>query len=470
VIVVDTYRGRDIGVLGLARSGLAAARALKAGGANVFAWDESPESRSRAEAAGIHVEDFTQRDWKGFAAVVVSPGVPLRFPKPHRIVEVAEALGVPVIGDIELLAGAINALPPAQRPKVIGITGTNGKSTTTALIGHILKTCGRDAYVGGNIGLGVLDLPPIHAGAHYVLELSSYQLDLTHSLRCNAAVLLNLSPDHLDRHGSMDNYIAAKKRIFLNQELDDWAVVGVDDSITQGICTQLVGQHDRRVAPIASGQTLGRGVSVVGGKLYDSLDGRASEVADLAKAKALRGRHNHQNAAAAYSAARAVGLSPRAIAEALYSFPGLAHRMENAGGIGRVRFVNDSKATNADAASQALASFDRIYWIAGGVAKEGGIESLSGFHSRIAKVYLIGEAAPVFAKTLEHKVPLEICKTMDKAVEAAARDAAEDPAPEPVVLLSPACASFDQYSDFEQRGDAFKNEVNKLIAAAGQAA
>jgi len=470
VIVVDTYRGRDIGVLGLARSGLAAARALQAGGANVFAWDEAPESRAKAEAAGISVEDFTQRDWKGFAAVVVSPGVPLRFPKPHRIVEVAEALDVPVIGDIELLAGAINALPPQQRPKVIGITGTNGKSTTTALIGHILKACGRDSNVGGNIGRGVLDLPPIHAGAHYVLELSSYQLDLTHSLRCNAALLLNLSPDHLDRHGSMENYIAAKKRIFFNQELDDWAVVGVDDSITQSICTHLVGQHDRHVAPIASGQTLGRGVCVVGGKLYDSLDGRASEVADLAKAKSLRGRHNHQNAAAAYSAARAVGLSPRAIAEALYSFPGLAHRMENVGAINRVRFVNDSKATNADAASQALASFDSIYWIAGGVAKEGGIEPLANFHSRIAKVYLIGESAPVFAKTLEHKVPFEICLTMDKAVEAAARDAAEDPAPEPVVLLSPACASFDQYSDFEQRGDAFRDEVKKLLSASGQAA
>jgi UDP-N-acetylmuramoylalanine--D-glutamate ligase len=470
MIPIRTYEGRHVAVFGLARSGLAAARALEAGGAHVHAWDDNPAARARAEAEGVALSDFNARDWRDFAALVVSPGVPLTFPSPHRVVDLARAVGVPMIGDIELFAQAIQALAPSMRPKVIGVTGTNGKSTTTALIGHILESTGRDVRVGGNIGAAVLDLKPLHAGAHYVLELSSYQLELTQSLRCDAAVFLNLTPDHLDRHGTMENYFAAKMRIFDNQGAGDWAIVGVDDPWGEQACTHLKASA-RTVAPVSAGQSVARGVFALGGAVYDALIGRSELVAHLAAAAALPGAHNAQNIAAAYSACRAMGVAPADIARALASFPGLAHRLERVGLVDGVMFINDSKATNADAAAQALRAFPHVYWLAGGRAKEGGVAALAPFFQQLKGAYLFGESGAAFADTIAAHAPdgLPICRyeTLDQAARAAFAAARRETADERIVLLSPACASFDQYTDFEARGAAFKAIIADLSALVG---
>jgi len=466
MIPITEFNGRDVAVFGLARTGLAAARALAAGGARVHAWDDNELSRAKAEAAGVPASDINSRDWRSFAALILSPGVPLTFPEPHRVVTLAEAVGVPVMGDIELFARAVNALPAAQRPKLIGVTGTNGKSTTSALIAHILREAGKDARLGGNIGEAVLDLPPLHAGAYYVIELSSYQLDLTESLRLDAAVWLNTTPDHLDRHGDMAAYIAAKKRIFRNQGAADWAIIGVDDAYCAAICTELTRAAIQHVAPVSSGQALGRGVSAIQGRIVDALSARAETVADLSDAPALAGKHNAQNAAAAYAVTHALGVDPRIIAAAFNSFPGLPHRLERAGTIGGVRFINDSKATNANAAAQALAVYPRVYWIAGGVAKEGGIGELEPFFPRIAKAYLIGQSAGEFADALRGKVAVTMAGNLEAAVKLAFADARASGEPHPVVLLSPACASFDQFSSYEERGDKFKAHVAALSESA----
>ncbi|MEZ5995040.1 MAG: UDP-N-acetylmuramoyl-L-alanine--D-glutamate ligase [Hyphomonadaceae bacterium] len=464
MIPITEFKGRDVAVFGLARTGLAAARALSAGGARVHAWDDSDVTRAMAEAAGVPVSDINSRDWRSFAALVLSPGVPLTFPEPHRVVTLAEATGVPILSDIELFARAVNALPAAQRPKLIGVTGTNGKSTTSALIAHILKAAGKDVRLGGNIGEAILDLAPLHAGAYYVIELSSYQLDLTSSLRLDAAVWLNLTPDHLDRHGDMAAYVAAKKRIFLNQGAADWAIIGVDDTYCAMACTALTRAGVQHVAPISAGQVLGRGVSALDGKIVDALNGRSEVAIDLASAPALAGRHNAQNAAAAYATVRALGVDVRIVAEAMKSFPGLPHRLERAGTVGGVRFINDSKATNANAAAQALAVYPRVYWIAGGVAKDGGIEDLAPFFPRMAKAYLIGQSAGDFSDVLRGKVAVTMAGNLEAAVKLAFADAKASGEPHPVVLLSPACASFDQFRSYEDRGEQFKKFVAALVA------
>jgi UDP-N-acetylmuramoylalanine--D-glutamate ligase len=462
VIPVRGFEGKTVAVFGLARTGLTAARALIAGGAQVAVWDEKPEPRYIARAEGMPLVDLSQADWSDFDALLLSPGVPLTHPKPHWTVERAKAAGVEILGDIELFARTVAEVPAWRRPKVAAISGTNGKSTTTALLGHILRTAGKDARVGGNIGMGVLDLDDMHGGAVYVLELSSYQLDLTTSLKPDAAVLINISPDHLDRHGGMEGYVAAKRRVFLNQTKGDTAVIGVDDAWCQRICTELVSANHRTIRPISAGRAMGRGVYALQGILYDATGERAVEIADLVRAQALPGRHNWQNAAAAYAAALALGVSPADAAEGLMSFPGLAHRMEDVGQIDGVRFVNDSKATNADAARQAMSAIPKFYWIAGGVPKAGGIEPLSDLYPRIEKAYLIGEAAPEFAKTIGDAAPSVICSSLEMAVADAFRDARA--AGGGVVLLSPACASFDQFTDFEARGDAFRAAVQSLGA------
>jgi UDP-N-acetylmuramoylalanine--D-glutamate ligase len=381
------------------------------------------------------------------------------------VVTLAQAVGVPIMSDIELFARAVNALPATQRPKLVGVTGTNGKSTTSALIAHILKEAGKDVRLGGNIGAAMLEQPPLHAGAYYVIELSSYQLDITSSLRLDVAVWLNTTPDHLDRHGDMASYVAAKKRIFLNQGAADWAVIGVDDAYCAQICTELTRSAVQHVAPISSGQSLGRGVSAIGGKIVDGLSGRAEIAAELTQAPALAGKHNAQNAAAAYAATRALGVDPRVIASAFVSFAGLPHRLERVGTIEGVRFVNDSKATNANAAAQALAVYPRLYWIAGGVAKEGGIDELEPFFPRIAKAYLIGQSAGDFSDTLRGKVAVTMAGNLEAAVKLAFNDARASGEPHPVVLLSPACASFDQFKSYEHRGDEFKKYVAALSAS-----
>lgn len=469
MIPITEFKGRDVAVFGLARTGLAAAKALMAGGARVHAWDDHDGSRAAAEAAGVPVSDINSRDWRSFAALILSPGVPLTHPEPHRVVTLAEATGVPIMSDIELFARAVNALPATQRPKLVGVTGTNGKSTTAALIAHILKEAGKDVRLGGNIGAAMLEQPPLHPGAYYVIELSSFQLDITSSLRLDVAVWLNTTPDHLDRHGSMAAYVAAKKRIFLNQGAGDTAVIGVDDDYCAAICTELNRTGAQRVSPISAGQAMGRGVSALGGKLVDALGARAETVADLTKAPALAGRHNAQNAAAAYAAARALGVDARVIVQALTSFAGLPHRLERVATIEGVRFVNDSKATNANAAAQALAVYPRIYWIAGGVAKEGGIDDLAPFFPRLARAYLIGQSAGDFADTLKDKANVTMAGNLEAAVKLAFADAKASGEPHPVVLLSPACASYDQFRSYEERGDKFKAYVKALAQAGARA-
>ncbi|HLY56143.1 MAG TPA: UDP-N-acetylmuramoyl-L-alanine--D-glutamate ligase [Stellaceae bacterium] len=449
------FRDRTVAVLGLARSGLAAAEALAGSGANVLAWDDSPTARDRAAARGVPIRDLGAEPADRWSALVMSPGIPLTR-NPHPVAERALAAGVRVIGDIELLWRA------GTGAHLVGITGTNGKSTTTALVGHILKSAGREVAVGGNLGIPVLTLPRLGPGGCYVVEMSSFQLDLVDETRFDVAILLNITPDHLDRHGDMAGYVAAKRRIFRHQDATTTAVVGVDDPESASIAESLR-REGVAVVPVSVGRTVPGGVWVADGQLFDGGD---VPVMDLRPVPSLPGRHNWQNAAAAFAACRALGLVRDDIAAGMRSFPGLAHRQELVGTIGRVRFVNDSKATNADAAGKALACYDRIHWIAGGRAKAGGIASLVEFFPRIARAYLIGEAAEEFARTLEGQTPFTHCGDLSTAMREAAVAAAADSAPAPVVLLSPACASFDQFPDFEVRGEAFRALAQGLMAEA----
>lgn len=464
MIPVREFEGRSVAVFGLGRTGIAAAKALAAGGANVLAWDDNAETREAAKKAGVELEDLGRRDWGDIAALVLSPGIPLTHPAPHRMVEFARNVGAEVVGDMELFARTVNALPAGERPQIVGITGTNGKSTTTALIGHILKKAGRETHVGGNIGEAVLGLPAPRPGSVYVLELSSYQLDLVSSLKLDVSVFLNLTPDHIDRHGDMAGYLAAKKRIFLNQAGGDTAVIGVDDDHTRGACSGLMAGGAMSVVPVSSGRALSKGMYALGGKIYDATNGHTETVADLTKAPALPGRHNAQNAAAAFAAVRALGVDARTAAAALKSFPGLPHRAERVGERDGILFVNDSKATNADSAAQALGCWQSIYWIVGGQQKEGGIEPLRPFFPRIAKAYLIGEAQDAFARTLGNAVAHEKADTLENALDLAMRDAAAGKRENPVILLSPACASFDQFKSYEHRGDMFRTLVKNRLS------
>lgn len=473
MIPVPGFEGRRIAVFGLGRSGLTAARALKAGGALPVLWDDSVSSRMQAEAEGFTVEDLTSADWSGFAALVLSPGAPLTYPKPHWTVGKARDAGIEILGDIELFARVAAALPEGDRPKIVAITGTNGKSTTTALIGWVLKQAGMTVHVGGNIGIGVLALPAPTPGANYVIEVSSYQLDLTTTFAPDVAILTNLSPDHLDRHGGMEGYAAAKRRIFQAQGHGAIALVGIDDPFGLNIAEDLVGREDRLILVTTHkhhhwddwrvGFEKAGAVTAIDGVLAS----RGEYICDLSRARSLPGRHNAQNAAFAYAAARALGVSRDAAIQGLLTFPGLAHRMEHVGTLGRVRFINDSKATNADAARQALSSYERSYWIAGGRAKAGGIDDLEDLFPRVAEAFLIGEAAGPFAARLGD-TPHRISGDMAGAVKAAAEAAAATGRDE-VVLLSPAAASFDQYPDFEARGEAFRAAVLALGATPANA-
>ncbi|WP_139976247.1 MULTISPECIES: UDP-N-acetylmuramoyl-L-alanine--D-glutamate ligase [Brucella/Ochrobactrum group] len=457
MIPITALKDKTIALFGLGGSGIATAKAILAGGAKIIAWDDNPDSVARAQSAGIATGDLRQADWSQFAAFVLSPGVPLTHPKPHWTVDLAHAAGVEIIGDVELFARERKHIAPDC--PFIAITGTNGKSTTTALIAHIIKASGRDMQLGGNIGTAILTLEPPQANRFYVVECSSYQIDLAPSLNPTAGILLNLTPDHLDRHGSMENYAAIKERLVT---ASDTAIVGVDDHYCEAIADRLY-RDGVNVVRISKEKRLGKGYFADGAKLLWPHDGEVDEIASLEGIGSLRGAHNAQNALAAVAACLSVGLNLEEIHAGLKSFPGLAHRMEQVGHRGKVLFVNDSKATNAEATAPALSSFPQnIYWIAGGVPKAGGIASLAGFFPRIAKAYLIGEAAAQFAATLGDAAPFEISDTLAVAVEHAARDAGSDAAPEPVVLLSPACASFDQFQNFEKRGDAFRSAVLAL--------
>lgn len=455
MIPVTSFKNQKLALFGLGGSGLATAQALKAGGADVVVWDDNPDSVEKARNAGLKAEDLHRIDWSGLAAFVLSPGVPLTHPKPHWTVDLARAAHVAIIGDIELFVRERRANVPDC--PFIAITGTNGKSTTTALIAHILRANGRDVQMGGNIGTAVLTLEPPVANRFYVIECSSYQIDLAPTINPTVGILLNLSPDHLDRHGDMQHYADIKNRLV---EGSDLAIVGVDDDYSRRIAERL-DNASRQVVRISKGQPVAQGLYNEDHRILLGTEQGGGVVADLNGISTLRGSHNAQNAAAAIAACLAVGLSEDEVRTGLASFAGLKHRMQPVGRRGKVVFVNDSKATNADASAPALSSYDRIYWIAGGLPKAGGITSLQPLFSRIAKAYLIGEAAAEFAATLGNEVPFEISGTLDRAVAHAALDAGADGA-DVAVMLSPACASFDQYKNFEVRGDAFVALVSEL--------
>ncbi len=453
---VETLRGEKVAVFGLGGSGLSTVRALVGGGAQAAIWDDSEKARERAIAAGFGLTDLAEADWRSFGWFVLSPGVPLTHPKPHWTVKRARAAGVPIVGDIELFVRERAARSP--RAPLVAITGTNGKSTTTALIAHVLREACRDVALGGNIGVPILDLPVPAEGRVHVIECSSYQIDLAPSLAPSVGLLINITPDHLDRHGDLASYAAIKERLVARSDV---ALVGVDDDPSRAICARLKARDGgSRVVAVSGGDAPYADVFVRDCCIVSRTNGRA---ADLAGARALRGAHNGQNAAFAYAAAWALGVENETIEKAFRTFPGLAHRMEEVGRRERVLFINNSKATNADAAEKALKSFRDIHWILGGKPKEGGIEPLRPIFPRVARAYLIGEATEAFARTLAGAVPFERCGTLARATEAAARDAFRSEAEEPVVLLSPACASFDQFANFEARGDAFRSAVAKLV-------
>jgi len=445
MIALTHTRGQTWAVFGLARSGLATARALLAGGAEVRLWDDTEASRATAAVAGFQPMQLHEGALVGCAGLALAPGVPLTHPAPNQVVANAQRAGVAVVGDIELLLREL-------KPTVYGITGTNGKSTTTALLAHVLKAAGRSIAMGGNIGQAVLELPRFEndkAGS-YVIEMSSFQIDLTPGWHARIALLLNITPDHLDRHGSMENYAAIKARIFANQAAGDTAVIGVDDEYCRAIYAALIKENTgRSIVPISIREILPQGVSTANGQLYEN--GKGVFALDF---PALPGAHNGQNIAAAFAAARAAGLDVETIRAGIASFPGLKHRLQRVGSIDGIACINDSKATNADSTEKALAAFENVYWIAGGKAKDGGIASLKALFPRIRRASLIGEAAADFAATLG-TVPHALCGTLDKALDDALAAARKDRIKDAVVLLSPACASYDQFKSFEHRGDEF---------------
>ena len=465
MIPVKGFEAARVAVLGLGRSGLATACALTAGGADPLLWDDSPEARQKAEAEGFTLTDLTRAGaLDGVAALITSPGIPHLYPTPHKIIARALEAGIPVDNDIGLFFRSF-ATDDWEAfditPRIIAVTGSNGKSTTTALIHHIMQETGRPTQMGGNIGRGVLDLDPAQDGEVVVLELSSYQTDLARALTPDVAVFTNLSPDHLDRHHGMGGYFAAKRRLFAEGG-PDRAIIGVDETEGRYLAGQLAeGPQDDRVIRISSGQKLeGFGWSVFARKgfLAEWRKGRQVASIDLRSVAGLPGAHNHQNACAAYAACRALGLAPKVIEQAFHSFKGLPHRSQLVGERAGVRFVNDSKATNVDSAAKALQAFAKIRWIAGGMGKEGGIATLQPVLGSVVKAYLIGHSARDFALQLGD-TPHEICETMERAV---ARAAAEAEAGD-TVLLAPAAASFDQYPNFEKRGEDFTERVTEIL-------
>jgi UDP-N-acetylmuramoylalanine--D-glutamate ligase len=478
MIRVSTFKDRTVAVFGLGASGAATVRALVEGGARVAAWDDNEAGRKAAADLGAPLVDLTNADWSSFAALVLAPGVPLTHPEPHWTVRKAQAAGIEIIGDVELFFRErqvfLERQAAAPSAPVIAITGTNGKSTTTALIAHILRELGNDVQLGGNIGRAVLTLEPPAENRIHVLELSSFQIDLSPSANPTVAVLLNITPDHIDRHGTVEHYAEVKFRLIAKAE--STAVIGVDDDWCSAFAKRMQGLRLQGQGPgvrcISSQHSVQDGVYAEDSRLYEAITGIETALGpNLSGIETLRGRHNWQNAAAAYAAVKALPIKFRNlgnISGALKSFPGLAHRLEVVTRIGPVEFINDSKATNADSTEKALASFEgNIYWILGGKPKAGGITTLTSYFPRIAKAYLIGEATEEFATTLGSHVPFERSGTLDVAVRNAAADALDANRANSVVLLSPACASYDQFKNFEVRGDAFKRLVAEIVAERG---
>ncbi len=460
MIDLGMLKGSSFVVLGLARSGLATVRALTAAAIDCVAWDDNAASRDAAAQAGARVVDPPSIDWSRATALIISPGIPSRLPKPHPMAAAARAAGTKIVCDIELLARA------QSKASFVGITGTNGKSTTTALIGHILGQAGLRCEVGGNIGRGALDLAPLGAGGIYVLELSSYQLELLETFRANVAVWLNITPDHIDRHGDMAGYVAAKENIFARQRPGDCAVIGIDDEPSRSVYRKLSKRAGIAAVPVRLETPVEGGISFRAGRLVDA-DGYSVDFSDV---PTLPGDHNAQNAACAWATCRWLDMPRERIVAGLRSYPGLPHRQERVASVGNVVYVNDSKATNADATARALSSYRDIYWILGGQAKEGGVAPLAPYFERIRHAFLIGEATELFAGQLEGKLSYSRCGDLESAL-AAAHQRAQREAPglegggAAVVLLSPACASWDQWKSYEHRGDAFRAMARALPGA-----
>ncbi len=464
MIPVQGYSGASVAVLGLGRSGLATARALREGGAEAICWDDNPAARETAESEGFSCRDLSKQGaFDGIATLIVSPGIPHLYPKPNPVVRNALEAGVPVDNDIGLFFRSLATRDWDnfdQPPRVIAVTGSNGKSTTVALITHILESVGRDAQMAGNIGRGVLDIDPPGDAGVVVLELSSYQTELARALTPDIAVFTNLSPDHLDRHAGMGGYFAAKRRLF-SEGGPDRAIIGVDEDEGVFLAGQMSeGAADDRVIRLSVARKLagpGWNIFVKKGFLSETRKGKHAASIDLRAMTGLPGSHNHQNACAAYAACRCLGLAPRVIEKSLATYPGLPHRSQTIAEVGGVRYVNDSKATNLDSAAKALAAFKNIRWICGGLEKDGGLDQLKGATGNVQKAYVIGREAAGFAMQLD--VEAEVCTTMAAAVERAISDAQEGE----TVLLAPAAASFDQYDSFEKRGDDFVAEVKARL-------
>lgn len=469
---VIRYRNQKVAVFGLGKAGKSAAVSLTAGGSEVYVWDDDAKLRENffddsiegtMLAGKVTMLSPDQYNWKQMKMLVLSPGIPLTHPEPHPVVKMAQAAGCPIVCDIELLYYS------CRRANYIGITGTNGKSTTTSLIGHILKHAGIQTQIGGNLGIPALDLDALGQGGSYVLEVSSYQLDLLQKTKFDIAILLNITPDHLDRHGGMEGYVKAKMRIFKEQNAGDVAIIGVEDKYSKHIYETLRQEHIiGKIIPISTDERIPGGVSMVNGILYNDIDTQDMFGITLGTLPHLPGKHNAQNIAASYAAAYMLRLKTDVIIEGIYSFKGLRHRMQIAGETPYVRFVNDSKATNADAAAKALSSYPEgnIYWIAGGLPKAGGIESLKDFFPNIRHAFLLGQAEAAFAATIEGKIPYTKCGDLKTAFRAAATMALQQAHAEKkkaVVLFSPACASWDQWKNFEVRGDAFCEYVDTFL-------
>ncbi|GAA5094704.1 UDP-N-acetylmuramoyl-L-alanine--D-glutamate ligase [Bartonella acomydis] len=463
MISVACYKGQKVALFGLGRSGLATAQALMRGGAEVVAWDDNPSSVQEALQQNIPTRDLRYENWSEFVALILAPGVPLMYPKPHWVVKKARQANVEIIGDIELFVRARNHFLQHNNfcdrdVPFIAITGTNGKSTTTALLAHLLEKMGYDVQVGGNIGTAILMLKPFVKKRIYVIECSSFQIDLTPSLQPTVGLLLNLTPDHIDRHGSFTNYVQAKKHLIAGAA---HAIISVDDAVCRDLYQQLL-DEGHTVDIVSKEYFVENGFYADGMKLFSVCQGQRHILADLASMAALRGRHNAQNALMALATLQALKITDPHINEHLASYQGLAHRMQQVRKMGSVLFINDSKATNADATAPALAAFHDIFWIFGGQAKEGGIDSLRGFFHKIHKAYLIGSAAEEFADVIGSSFPFSMSITLENAVQKAFIDAMHCRAKEVVVLFSPACASYDQFKNYEERGEAFVSLVKQL--------
>jgi len=463
MITARNVKNTNYAILGLGRSGLSAAAALNAGGANVLCLDDNINNLKIAEDLGFTCTVADKINWSEIDVLLVSPGVPHHYPKPHSVVSKAIENGVAIDNDIGLFFRSISSSDWKKFesiPKIIAVTGSNGKSTTSALIHHILQCENRPSQLAGNIGKGVFDLEPLTDGETVVLELSSYQTEVANSLTPDIAVFTNFTPDHLERHGGIGGYYAAKKRLFISG-CPDRSVIGVDEFEGKFLAQELADhlQDDRIIRVSASRKITNLGWTVFANKgfLFEYRRGKQLASLDLRSCKALQGAHNHQNACAAYAAVRTLGIGPRSVEKALKSFTGLAHRSQLVTELSGVIFINDSKATNVDSAMKALETFAKVRWICGGEQKEKDISRLNNVLTNVEKAYVIGSHAEKFSSQISCE--FEICNTMDVAVKKAFNDAKAGE----TVLLAPAAASFDQYSSFEERGKAFEQEIEKLV-------